>query len=330
MVHRSLLRAIATLWLVSFTALGQQNDSSAHLIQLVEADRGVQLEVLDFGGPGRPVVLLPGLGDTAHVFDIFGPKLSGEYHVYAITRRGFGQSSHPDPNVKGAYSADRLGDDVLAVMDYLKLDRPVLIGHSIAGEELSSIGFKHPEKVSGLIYLDAGYAYAFYNASRGDIYLDLYDLESKLELMRPGKGPNDTRPVIDQLLPLLPRFEALLKDERAFLGALPPGMIAGSSSALGPVYQAILTSEQRFTRITPPVLAIFAFPHEMGFTDSAAQSAFDAQEEANTGPQIKAFEQGVPQARVVRLPHANHYVFRSNEDDVLREVRKFLSGLPTP
>jgi len=31
---------------------------------------------------------------------------------------------------------------------------------------------------------------------------------------------------------------------------------------------------------------------------------------------------------VVRLPHADHYVFRSNEADVLREVNAFIAGLP--
>jgi non-heme chloroperoxidase len=34
----------------------------------------------------------------------------------------------------------------------------------------------------------------------------------------------------------------------------------------------------------------------------------------------------VPGARVVRLAHANHYVFISNEADVLREMRAFLSN----
>ena len=57
------------------------------------------------------------------------------------------------------YSADRLGDDVLAVLDALKLNRPVPAGHSLGGEELSSVGSRHPERVAGLIYLDAGYAY---------------------------------------------------------------------------------------------------------------------------------------------------------------------------
>jgi len=51
---------------------------------------------------------------------------------------------------------------VLAVIDKLAISRPVLAGHSLGGEELSSIASRHPEKVGGLIYLDAGYSYAFY------------------------------------------------------------------------------------------------------------------------------------------------------------------------
>src|SRR5205823_13648778 len=102
------------------------------------------------------------LGNTAHIFDKFAPKLIDQYHVYGITRRGFGSSSSP----ASGYSADRLADDVLAVLDSLKLSRPVLAGHSIAGEELSSIGSRHPEKVAGLVYLDAAYGYAFSDASQ--------------------------------------------------------------------------------------------------------------------------------------------------------------------
>jgi pimeloyl-ACP methyl ester carboxylesterase len=48
---------------------------------------------------------------------------------------------------------------------------------------------------------------------------------------------------------------------------------------------------------------------------------------AETDEQAKAFESGVPSARVVQLPHANHCVFLSNEADVLREMRAFLAGL---
>jgi pimeloyl-ACP methyl ester carboxylesterase len=93
----------------------------------------VRLEVLDWGGTGRPVVLLAGSGNTAHVFDDFAEKLSSLCHVYGITRRGFGVSSHPD----SSYTEQRLADDVLQVLDSLKLAGPVLVGHSMAGGELT-------------------------------------------------------------------------------------------------------------------------------------------------------------------------------------------------
>ena len=43
--------------------------------------------------------------------------------------------------------------------------------------------------------------------------------------------------------------------------------------------------------------------------------------------QTKSIEDGVPGARVVRLPGAHHYLFLSNEADVLREMRAFLGRL---
>jgi pimeloyl-ACP methyl ester carboxylesterase len=140
----------------------------------------VKLEVLDWGGTGRPLVLLAGLGNSAHGFDKFAPKLLAKYHVYAISRRGYGASDSPVPTGEN-YSADKLGDDVIAVLDALKLTRPVLVGHSIAGEELSSIGSRHPERVAGLVYLDAGYSYAFYDTALPDFQMDLLELRRELK-----------------------------------------------------------------------------------------------------------------------------------------------------
>jgi hypothetical protein len=66
-------------------------------VSFVSVEKGVKLEVLDWGGTGRPLVLLAGLGDTAHDFDEFAAKLIGKYHVYGITRRGYGESNSPLP-----------------------------------------------------------------------------------------------------------------------------------------------------------------------------------------------------------------------------------------
>src|SRR5688572_28609656 len=156
--------AIPTLLVALVVPLGSQQptdwkDPSSHVGRFVPVGQDVRLEVLDWGGSGRPLVLLAGGGDTAHVFDDFAPKLTGEFHVYGITRRGFGESTFA-PVTSGA---DTFGDDVIAVLDALKLEKPVLAGHSIAGQELSSIGTRHPDRVAALVYLDAGYQYAFDN-----------------------------------------------------------------------------------------------------------------------------------------------------------------------
>src|SRR5687767_14596609 len=68
-------------------------DPSSHTSRFVSVGQDVRLEVLDWGGNGRPLVLPAGGGDTAHIFDDFAPKLTSEFHVYGITRRGFGEST---------------------------------------------------------------------------------------------------------------------------------------------------------------------------------------------------------------------------------------------
>ena len=249
-------------------------DPSPHTVQFVEVDEGVKLEVLDWGGPGRTLILLAGLGNTAHIYDKFAVKLNTTFHVYGITRRGFGASSSPAPE-KANYAADRLGDDVLAVIDDFNLKGPVLVGHSVAGEELSSVGSRHPEKVAGLIYLDAGYQYAYWAPSTGAV------------LIRPGNEH-----------PVTPS-------------------------------QAIQLGKQKYTEIRARALAIYAVPHDRGdLKNDAEREKSETADLASTGAQADAFEKGVPSARVVRLPHANHYVFQSNEADVLREMNAFLRSLP--
>lgn len=305
-----------------------QIDPTSHGVQFIAVDKDVKLEVLDWGGSGRPVVLLSGLGNNAHVFDKFAPKLAAAYHVYGITRRGFGASSAP----ASGYSADRLGDDVLVVIDSLKLNRPVLVGHSLGGEELSSVGSRHPEKVAGLVYLDAGYAYAYYDRSRGDLNIDLTDLQKKLEQLVPGKRPLDPRQLIQELLETsLPGFERDLREMQKTVQSRPPALAAADAAPVPAIAQAIMAGMQKYTSIPVPALAIFAVPHDLGQfagNDAATRAAIEARDESTTGAQAKAFESGVPTARVVRLPHANHFVFRSNEADVLREMNAFISALP--
>jgi non-heme chloroperoxidase len=126
-------------------------DPSPHATQLVTVEKSVQLEVLDWGGAGIAVVFLAGSGHGVHVYDDFAPKLAAFGHTYGITRRGWGRSSQPSTG----YDNQRLTDDLVAVLDRLKLSTVVLVGHSAAGHEMTTLARQHPGRVAGLVYLDA-------------------------------------------------------------------------------------------------------------------------------------------------------------------------------
>ncbi len=308
-------------------------DASHHSVQFIPVEPGIQLEVLDWGGAGRPLVFLSGLGNTAHVFDTFAPKFTGQYHVYGITRRGFGDSSSPVPDGEN-YSSDRLGDDVLAVIDALKLHKPVLVGHSIAGEELSSIGTRHPEKVTGLIYLDAGFPYAFYDRAHGDPLLDMLDTRDKIEQLLPSGGyPVGHKQTIQALLAGLPQLEKDLQNQLKLLEAIePPETTPDPPSPPGSVAVAIFKGEHKYTGIKVPCLAIFAVPHDpnsnaIPSADPAHHAAAVAADLERTTNVSNAFAAGVPSAQVIRLRNADHYVFRSNEAEVFRAMIDFLNKL---
>jgi non-heme chloroperoxidase len=323
------LAALLTLPMRSQQPAPPAKDISPHTVQFVPADKDVKLEVLDWGGTGRTLVLLAGLGNDAHVFDKFATALTGSYHVYGITRRGFGASSKPAAET-GNYAADRLADDVLAVMQALKLNRPVLVGHSVAGEELSSIGARYPDRVAGLVYLDAGYGYAFYNAARGDIVVDHNDLQRKLDaLISPG-GPNE-RLVNELLEQTLPQFEKDLRNLQKQLATNPPPPSPPPRTPEQQIALAVMLGAQKYGGVKCPVLAIYAVPHDFGPPPKEHPEKFEARKAEDlerTSAQADAFAAGNPQARVVRLANANHFVFRSNEEDVLREMKAFIATLP--
>lgn len=128
-------------------------DTSPHAVRSVAVAPDVELEVLDWGGSGTPLVFLAGLQLNAHTFDDFAPRFTDTHRVVGITRRGHGASSWPD----SGYTRDSLVDDIRAALDSLGLERVILAGHSMGGEEMTRLAADHPERVAGLIYIDAAH-----------------------------------------------------------------------------------------------------------------------------------------------------------------------------
>jgi non-heme chloroperoxidase len=309
---------------------GVWKDPSPHTTRFVTVGQDVRLEVLDWGGSGTPVVLLAGGGNTAHIFDNFAPKLTAHHHVYGITRRGFGASGFAPSD----RPADRLGDDVIAVLDALKLHRPILIGHSIAGVELSSVANGHPTRVAGLIYLDAAYAYAFDNG-QGASMMEIQKLQGP-QPPPPGNADLASFSALQKYYERIDGFvfpEAELRtqsestaDGRVGKRIAPPGAA---------LFMALITGAKKYTAIPAPALIIFANPHSQGAwvdenTDPAVRNAaraYSAALEALTARQESSVKNGVPAAKLITLRGANHYVFFSNEAEVLKDIDAFIASI---
>lgn len=105
------------------------------------------------------IVLLAGLGGTAHSFDSLAPALARHARVLAVTRRGYGQSDKPTPSDTHRYDPATLVADLISLFDAQGIDRALLAGHSIAGNELTLFAGTHPKRLRGLVYLDTSYDY---------------------------------------------------------------------------------------------------------------------------------------------------------------------------
>ena len=75
----TLLRAALLAAVTAATLYPEETAAPAKpSVQLVQVEDGVKLEVADWGGTGRTLILLGGLGATYHEFDGFGPKLAAK------------------------------------------------------------------------------------------------------------------------------------------------------------------------------------------------------------------------------------------------------------
>lgn len=117
----------------------------------VEGGAG-RLRVSDGGRGGVVVVLVHGLGSDLEVWRAQLDHLRASRRAIAYDQRGHGASDRADA---AGYTIEALVDDLERVRAALALDRMVLAGHSMAGPVITTYAGRHPDRVAGLVYVDA-------------------------------------------------------------------------------------------------------------------------------------------------------------------------------
>lgn len=114
---------------------------------------GVDLVVVDSGGPGRPVLAVHGFTGAKEDFTpFFDDWASVGCHAASFDLRGHGESGKPGDATD--YSIERMAADVLDVLDSLGWERAVVLGHSLGGMVVQEVALTFGERVEALVLMD--------------------------------------------------------------------------------------------------------------------------------------------------------------------------------
>lgn len=101
----------------------------------------------EVSGDGSPVMLVSGLGGHAGYWRPNLPAFNARHRTVIHDHRGTGASSHS--RIK--YSVDQMTDDLVRLMDHLKIDRAHIVGHSTGGAIGQTLAVTRPDRVKSLV-----------------------------------------------------------------------------------------------------------------------------------------------------------------------------------
>ena len=280
------------------------SDKSPHKSAFVTAN-GIKMNYLDWGGTGDVIIMLTGFGNDAHVFDEIAPSFTDKFHVIGLTRRGFGETERPH----SGYETTTRVEDVRAFMDAMKITRAHLVGHSLAGDEMTLFAAANPQRVLKMVYLDAAY-------DRRKNFSCVWD--------QPGDWPPPIFRRIAGEAMNCPGWEQIVAP-----GLPPADMLNVQVSTMRSAMKFI----PDYTRIKAAALAIYAdidIPESPAKHDEETTRKLAAWWKEHQTPKARAsieqFRKEMKNGQVVEIKGATHYVFVGPfKDQVITLVRDFLA-----
>jgi pimeloyl-ACP methyl ester carboxylesterase len=270
---------------------------------------GVRLNYLDWGGTGDTILFLAGFNDSAHVFDGFAPQFTDRFHVLGLTRRGVGESDKP----AGGYDTSTRVEDIRQFLDALDIRNVGLIGHSMAGDELTLFATRYPKRVAKLVYFDAAY-------------------DRTPESWVAGLGDPTNRPGMMQRM----RMEALGLPGASDIAVekMPP---SDQWAILVATHRAVFAFRPDYTKVRAPALAFYSVTANTHYPShwlpenadasirAKAEAWWQTKGHALMRVSVEQFRREIPCGEIIELEDAQHYVFTGDTArDVALKTREFL------
>ena len=306
-------------------------DTSPHTSDFVNVN-GIRLHYLDWGGDGDVLLFLAGMGCNAHIFDDFAPRFTDNFHVMALTRRGHGESDHPETG----YDIDTLTDDIRQFLEALGIEKVILVGHSMANVELSRFNALYPERVNKLIFLDAAYD------RHSETYKNMVENSPWRKIQPPGLDVDyyTEEEYFASMKRAYPSFtliwtEAMVQQSLHEIVKTPEGKVADrmSDSISKAITDTLTSYVLEDSKIIAHTLAFFSLSKGLNTISddwmteeqkTELKSYVETREDSWTRESIEQFRQNVPHATIIEIPQGHHYCFIQQEELVYQEMRRFL------
>lgn len=257
-------------------------------------------------GKGQPMILIPGLLSSGAVWSSTVERYKDRYELHVLTLAGFAGQ----PPLDSEAFLPIVRDAVVRYIRDQKLDRPVIVGHSLGGFLAFWIAATTPDAVGGVIAVD------------GVPFLPA--------LMNPGATADTSRRMAEQMRTLYASFtpaqfvaqskmamatmmraESDVERTMAWVAASDPATTGRAT------YELLVTDLRKdVSTITAPVLLVGAAAPA---SDDAARARLRAAYEA----QVAA----VPRHTVVMVEGARHFIMFDEPDALWSTMDTFLAGL---
>ena len=289
---------------------------------------GIQLHYLDWGGNGPALLFLTGMGSSAYIFNNFARRFTDQFHVLALTRRGQGDSDYPETG----YDADTLIEDIRQFMEALNIEKAILVGHSLAGVELTHFAATYPTRVEKLVYLEA-----LDDRREESVIIEQNPLRN-IKIEREETSPHTFEEYIAIVKRDVPSFAEIWSDlwDEEFShgvkvnedGIYVDKMPASIENMM--VKNLIKEYAPKRVEAKIPILSFYSWkkPKLSNVYTEEQKAAFDQFERNIAKPFFKSliseFQSRFPHARIIVIPDGHHYCFIAQEELVCGEMRKFL------
>ena len=261
---------------------------------------GVKLHYYRTGGSKPSMVLLHGVTDDGLCWSPVAEMLSNQFDVVMVDLRGHGKSKAPDDG----YTLSVMAGEVVALINELKLDHPIIMGHSMGAITALTLAGLYPDAAKAIILEDPPPFWmikktdtdepqkpnplAFWIASNKRKTKE--DLLEEVRTFNPGWAEAELEPWVNSKLRYSPKIVKLVE------------MVDLSSIGF----------EELFKKISCPALILTADPNKGAIL---------------VEKDVSLLNQWIPQLEVVQIDGAGHNIRRDQFESYMKAVQTFLTNI---